>query len=429
MSGVEQDPTAHLVSLIEVAPDPRQQDRILTLAADGEVRLYVPKSPGLDVYVASSKHHLYYGITRLLEERVDETQLGSSPTPTNPVLSSEIQYLALVPLDALRLLNGWLAIVEWFDGGLKVTRSDAMHPHGRLEYVAARFFFGREGAILNDDGTPWFGLQVNRRDVLLDRRMLGLTVDSNANSAPSVATSAIDTRAGAISYQPEPRLSLDESIKEKPLASPSLAMQEVEDAFQLQSRAPGAFVLYSAAKHFFGPNHADTASQRAVANWIKNPSVQIRDWISTLPGDYEKLANEANSRLANKLITPEYKDPKSRDPRIQPKPLSGDALGQAWKYRDGAPHISERFSLVLLAVGFWQQLLCDDTAYTAGSIPVARLLKYVNMLFTEVAKYGFTSKEEMRAIVNFVIWPHYIPELEKLKAASQAPRRSAKKGR
>jgi hypothetical protein len=430
MSGTEHDVLLDLVPLVEVAAEASQQRHILTLAAAlTRPSLYIQIPPGKAAYSSSLKRSAHDDTNWQTQQRVAEARRRDVSVIRNPTLRRDISFVALAPEDVRRLATAGVVHVQRFIGGV-----NAASAQGSPRYMPAALCLRPalepvDSSLLILDSTA-YAIRVELRDVLLDCSAMGLLADSADADLSTVITDGV-ANTGINQGELAVYVPFEDVPEEDQPLPPPLSMMETEgnDPFNLGSRAPGVFVLYSAAKHFFGSNHVDTSGQRAVANWIKNPSVSIRDWISTLPGDYKKLANEANSRLANKLIAPEYKDPKSRTPLIQPKPLSGDALGQAWKYRDGVPYISKRFSLVLLAVDFWQQLLCDDTAYAAGSIPVARLLKYVNMLFTEVGKYGFTSKEEMRAIVDFVIWPRYIPELEKLKAASQAPRRSAKKGR
>lgn len=430
MTDTQQPETIRLVPLAEVAPEASQRSRILQLAADRAIpALYIQMPPGKVAYSNNAKRSVHNDTSWQTQQRVAEARSKDVAVIHNPILRRDISFVALAPEDVRRLATAGVVHVQQFIGGMK-----AVTAQGSPEYMPAALCLrpalepvGPSPLTLD---SPEHAIRVELRDVLLDCSAMGLLADSADADLSTVITDGV-ANTGIGQGELAVYVPFEDVPEEDQPLPPPLSMMETEgnDPFNLGSRAPGVFVLYSAAKHFFGSNHVDTSGQRAVANWIKNPSVSIRDWISTLPGDYKKLANEANSRLANKLIAPEYKDPKSRTPLIQPKPLSGDALGQAWKYRDDVPYISERFSLVLLAVDFWQQLLCDDTAYAAGSIPVARLLKYVNTLFTEVGKYGFTSKEEMRAIVDFVIWPRYIPELEKLKAASQASRRSAKKGR
>lgn len=388
MSSSEQEPSVHLISLMEAAPDPRQQDRILTLAADGEVRLYIQKSPGLDVYAGSKKHHLFHGITRLMQEQGNEIQPGSSPTTANPALSSEIQFLALVPVHAQGLLHGRLVMVTWFDGGLKLTRSDAMHPHGRLEYVAAQFWMGHEGAILNDDGTPWFGQMVNRRDVLLDRRVLGLAVDPSTNSPSTVAASTIDTR---ISYQ-------------------------LENVFQLQSRAPGVFLLYAAAEHFYNSGHTDSVNQDKVKKWLKNDGNNpAATWASGRFNNYEKLATEANRRLAYKLIDTGYDLDKIGRKKRPGKPLDAKAVQSALEYRTGG-YVSDRLALVALAVKHWEELTEANPAKEGDvAAKATHQLDLIDKLRREVRKWGIDSGSELDSIIDFVTWPELAADYRKAK--------------
>ncbi|WP_159082235.1 hypothetical protein [Rhodanobacter thiooxydans] len=434
MSDAQPPEPIRLVPLVDAAPDASQQSRILTLAAESKIRLYVPVPPAKAVYASSAKLSVSNSMTPTMQQKETEARRTGKPVITNPTPCPEIDFLVLTPKDARYLLAASFAHVRWFPGGLKTKSNEKIQQQGGLEFVPAPLCLCPEGAAV-DRGpltleAPEHAIRIERRDVLLDRRAMELLADpTNTTIAPTVPTSEVArTGSDSVGRWDLPAYVPFEDVPEEdqPLPPPA-TWSDKDDPFNLRSRAPGVFVLYVAAKHFFGSEGTDPASQRAVADWIKRPSALVQEWISTLPGQYDKLANKTNTRLANKLLDPEHDERKDSNPKSSATPLSGDALGRAWKYRDGTSYISERFSLVLLAVDYWQQLLSGDVDHDASRIPAKRLTKYVNKLYTEVERYGFITKEEMHAVVKFVIWPYYIPELEKLKAASQAPRGNAKR--
>lgn len=55
MNGSKLDAYLRLVPLIEAAPDVSQQSRILTLAAENKIHLYIPVPPERTVYAGSAK--------------------------------------------------------------------------------------------------------------------------------------------------------------------------------------------------------------------------------------------------------------------------------------------------------------------------------------------------------------------------------------
>lgn len=416
MSGAEQEPSVHLISLMEAAPDSRQQDRILTLASDGKIRLYVQRRPGHAVYASSAKRSLTNSVTPAMQERANRAKRRGIPVITNPTLRLEIEYLALAPQDARRLLEAKSAYVRSFRGGLKAVADEATRQHVGLEFTPSTLCLCPEAATIEREllilEAPEHAVRIEWGDVFLDRQEAALAADSSYAFLTKAASSAVR----AISDQKRHGHQLtfdpveDVPIDDQGLPPPMNTDRELEDPFQLQSRAPGVFVLYAAAKHFYGSGHVVSASQRNVESWLRDANNPIAKWAVGRSGSYSKLVNSSNATLAYKLIRPRHNEYQGEQADGAAKLLDAKTVRKALKkYRPEGKdfdHISRRLCVVMLAVDLWERL--NKTAAPPKSNPSAveeHQLRLIAEFGCELESWGFGYEDERETVIDFVIWP------------------------
>lgn len=369
MIDAQQPEPIRLVPLVEAAPDASQQSHILALAAEGRLRLYVQRRPGQAVYAGSAKRSLSNSITPMMQEQVNEARRRNIPVIHNLTPCREIDFLALAPKDAQGLLVARVACVQQFPGGLKPISTEVERQQSWLEFVPAQLYLRPIGGTVGHG--PWI-LEAGEHAIKVER--------------PDVFLSERDAK--------EP---------------------EEDDCFQFRLYAPGVFVLCAAAKHFFGPNPPDSFNQDAVKKWLLDHRNQAVSWAYRSFNNYEELATEANRRLAYKLIDTRY-DLDKIDRRKRPsKPLDAKALQKAMAYRRGG-YVSDRLSLVALAVKHWAELTEANPAPEGGAAAIAsHQLDLIDKLRREVRKWGVDSGSEQLSIVDFVTWPKLAADYRKAR--------------
>jgi hypothetical protein len=368
----EHDAPVDLVPLVEIAAEASQQRHILALAAAfTRPSLYIQIPSGKAAYSSNLKRSVHDDTSWQTQQRVAEARSKGVLVIRNPTLCHDISFVALAPEDVRRLAITGVVHLQQFIGGIK-----AISAQGGLEYMPAVLCLrpalepvGSSPLILD---SPEHATRVELRDVLLDRSTMGLLTDfADAD--------------------------------------------EGDNPFNLRVRAPGVFVLYAAAKHFFGPNPPDSFDQGSVKKWLLDDRNQAVSWACRSFNNYEELATEANRRLAYKLIDTRY-DLDRIDRRKRPgKPLDAKALQKAMAYRRGG-YVSDRLSLAALAVEHWAELTEANPAPEGDATAIARHHLYlIGRLRREVRKWGIDSLSEQESVVDVVTWPKLAADYRKAR--------------
>ncbi|UJM85099.1 hypothetical protein [Rhodanobacter denitrificans] len=366
---------------MEIAAEASYQRHILALAAAfTRPSLYIQIPSGKAAYSSNLKRSVHDDTSWQTQQRVAEARSKGVLVIRNPTLCHDISFVALAPEDVRRLAITGVVHVQRFIGGVKAisAQGDPEYMHAVLCLRPALEPVGSSPLILD---SPEHATRVELRDVLLDRGAMGLL------------TGLADADGG-------------------------------DNPFNLQVRAPGVFVLYAAAKHFFGPNPPDSFNQGTVKKWLLDHRNQAVSWAYRSFNNYKELATEANRRLACKLIDTRY-DLDKIDRRKRPgKPLDAKGLQKAMAYRRGG-YVSDRLSLVALAVEKWAALTEANPAPESGAAAIAsHQLDLVDKLRRELLKWGIDSTSERDSVVDFVTWPKLAADYRKARKEQRASRKT-----
>ncbi|MEW9623201.1 hypothetical protein [Rhodanobacter geophilus] len=419
MTDTQQLEPIRLVPLVEAVPDADQQSRILALAAESKLRLYVPVPLERVVYTGSAKLDVSSCVTPTVRQKMAEAKRRGALVIKKPTLCREVDFLALAPNDAQSLLVARMARVQQFPGGLKLIPAKVEHEQSGLEFVPAQLYLRPAGETI--DRGPWIleagehAIRIDWQDVLLDRRAIGMLKNSVDTDVPIATVDGIantDIGHGTLpAYVPFE----DVPEEDQPLPPPLPMMKlEEDDPFNLRSRAPAVFVLYAAAKYFFDEPRYPPIKQNLLEDWFSDRRVPVIAWITQIQGNYAGLTRERNVRLAFKLIHPKNDKRKWASSDYQSKEISPAIVDEASKYRENVEHyVSKRLSVVILALDHWEQLNKVSSDHQKNAVTAEHQVKLMDKLRDELRKWRFDSDDERKTIVDFVTWPQRYDDLQK----------------
>jgi hypothetical protein len=367
MSSIDQDQQPsheepiRLVSLTTSLTNATKRNRLLQLAAKGEASLYVSVPPGKVAYAES------LGIDRprtILTNRFDRTRAltrhqasGGGPAITYPVAHPEIRFLKLKPIDAASLKAAGTVDVHWFSAGLKLQSTDAEDSEGWLVPYTFLPPFCLRSAELSGQESPFD---------------LGLIIDAAPEHTLKIGSGDlyIDARIPAA------------------LMSGSPSPEVVDDPYGLVDRAPGVFVLYCAAKHFYGNEASPKGSRDEVMEWLQSQGEK-------------KLYNKTVTGQLAKLIDPSYRRGSgvSEEEQQAFDEALIQSLGFSAKYKRDS--ITDALALILHVTDWWR----DECAGNAKSKSPKSKATLRNTLHEKLEALGFYGKEELEAVRRVVMWP------------------------
>ncbi len=216
-------------------------DQIFDLAMKDEVRLYVRLPSDRAAHV----DHLLPMVTHRRSSLYRTSDLWglSRYTPKSDLIHPEVTHVALDPDQAEELKTHRISEEAVFSSGL------ALHPNSALAQAGW-----------------WVPCQFGASLVI----------------CPAVMTT--DTEKRRRGFRPRYLKTTPEDVfvdEQFTAKLPPIENDEEEDRFQLRSRAPAVFVLYVAAKHFYGPTRPDSVNQKTVMKWFNDHKNQAVAWASS----------------------------------------------------------------------------------------------------------------------------------------------------
>lgn len=355
MSDRHQGRGVQLVSLMKGLPNAKSRDRLLTLATHGSVHLFVAVPPGQVVYGES----LGLGASRSYHQAqaLAKIALGAEGI-AYPAVYLDIRFLALKPSQAAALQAAGTVNVHWFQSGLQLHAADKDHLNGWLEphtlfppFCLRPAKQAEEDALLPPDpimdALPAHTLTIGLEDIYIDAQV------------PAA------------------------------LMSGAASAEVVDDPHELVDRAPGVFVLYCAAKHFYGAQASPQGSRDEVFKWLQSQSEK-------------KLYNKTVTGQLAKLIDPSYRRGSGvgeKDQKAFDKALIQSQEFSAKYKRDS--FITDALALILHVTDWWH----DKGAENAKSESPKSKATLRNDLHEKLEALGFYGKEELEAIRRMVMWP------------------------
>jgi hypothetical protein len=424
MSGSDHDGHLRLVPLMEAAPDTGKRNQILTLAANGKIILFVQVKPGQVAYADQpswiapdpASHRVRRTISLQTQNTIDRDRRRGVPVIVFPEPHREVAFFALEPMHAQSLLAAQSVHTQWFPSGLKLER-------GFLEPVAfpSKLCLRPSGDVGAPgpwrDGSSEHTFKIELRDVLLDDRVPS-RVEELVKSLTPKTVARIEAKPESTGQVLTPRWSgladtkssFDIPEGDELLLSPVV---ETGDPYGLRERAPGVFVLYAAARHFYEKPRVTDVVRKDVVEWL-----QSDDWKT-----FSKLFNKTNAPLVFKFINPSYNPLKGRNENWMAKPFPSEILARASQKYQQYPYssyISDYLAIIVHAADEfhasdqWKKLIAQSNSDEAklAKQKLDKIERFKKVLHDD---WGFLGKAELGAVVDIVIWPTRIVDLNEAR--------------
>jgi len=374
MNGAESTNYIRLVPLMDAVPDTERRQQILGLAAAGKVRLYTQVPPGLMAYAerhagsegtGHGSRYAQHSITLPEKLAIDQARREGRPVYPNPL--PEVTFVALKSSDARTLLTSRSVLAQVFFHGLRFPPAEAHQPLDL--YVPVRF-----------------------------PTMICLQTDADGHPPrPWVPPTGAQTL----------RLTWDDMHVDEQVPS-RLKTLTAMDALQTTHALPnsadqrsGIALLHAAAKHLFAaPVEGKKVKPIDLEEWFKSPKAK----------GFKKLLTEENRRLAFKFIDPEHNPSQGARPGQPITSFDHEILDRAWKVHRKGKYVSDYLAVISLVADKWDALI-DESEFFRERPTAERTLGKVKELEDYLEVCGFAGEAEKKSIVNWVIWPARIADL------------------
>lgn len=417
MSGTDLDKPLRLVPLMEAAPDTAKRNQILTLAANGKIILFVQVKPDQVAYADQpswiapdpASHRIRRTISLQTQNTIDRDRRRGVPVIVFPEPRREVAFLALEPMHAQSLLAAQSVHTQWFPSGLKLER-------GFLEPVAfpSKLRLRPSGDVGAPgpwrEGASEHTFKIELRDVLLDDRVPS-RVEELVKSLTPKTVARIEAKPESTGQVLTPRwsgLSDTKSSFDIPEGDELLLSHVVEtgDPYGLRERAPGVFVLYAAARHFYEKPRVTDVVRKDVVEWL-----QSDNWKT-----FSKLFNKTNASLAFKFINLKHSPGRGSNDNWVAKSFTPDILAiakQKYQQPPHKPYISDYLAMIIHASDRWGELTAKS--YPNGIKPDEHMLRLIEEFRMELFDWKFSGSAERQAVVDIVIWPTRIVDLNETR--------------
>lgn len=373
-----------LAPLTKVAPSADAQKQVLTLAANGNMRLYVhvktrhmvyaDKSQPQPVNVRRAGSDLRHHIREARRRTAFDDLSRGLPVILSPEPHPEVTYLALETADVRRFMIEQVIRIHWFHSGLRdVTTAVPEHErHQEPVMFPSPLCLRPEGDTAIDG--PWRG---EPDEYTYRYELCDLFVENDALA------------------------------KSKPLPA---KVRKLEEA------SPGVFILFCAAVHFYGAEGAEGPVRSDVMRWLQTGGARTYNW-----KDYEKLLTEANARLAYKFLKPKRTPKTMEQQKSQAEQTNFDAaiLDRAKAKYGIGDYVSDYLAMIGYAADRWRSLEEESENHPPkkgadGQLTLTekRRLDQVEELREDLMHWGFVNKSEQNAIIDYAIWPIRIVDLK-----------------
>lgn len=384
MIGAESTNHIRLVPLMDAAPDTERRQQILGLAAGGKVRLYTQVPPGLMAYAerhAASEdadhdsHYAHHSITLPEKLAIDQARREGRPVYPDPL--PEVAFVALKSSDARTLLTSRSVLSQVFFHGLRFPPAVAHQP---LDvYVPVKF-----------------------------STMICLQTDADGHPPrPWVPPTGAQTLR--LTWDD---VRIDDQVPSslKTLMAMDRSPRALDDPHDLRERAPGVFVLYAAARHFYPSGMNRKIKREEVTTWLKSS-----EW-----KDYSKLFNAGTRDLAFKFINPGNDRRQGDNDNWRSVDFKEDALATARATYKNHACVGDALAMIMHAADRWHDLLTEPpppSQHTKVEVQrtAKQMLDLTQRLSAELLLLGFSGAGERKAIVDIVIWPKRIVAFNEIR--------------